>query len=163
MAKAKIPSTPALRFLKKSGVSFSLHPYPYEENGGTEVAARELGVDEHTVIKTLVMEDENKKPLIILMHGDRKVSTKNLARTTGAKRIHPCEPETAHRHTGYLVGGSSPFGTKKALKVYVEKTILDLDQVYINAGKKGLLARISAMDLARLTGAESVNVAINPG
>ena len=162
MAKDKIPSTPALRVLKKSGISFSLHPYPYEEKGGTEVAARELGVDEHTVIKTLVMEDETRKPFIILMHGDRKVSTKALARTTQSKRIHPCEPETANRHTGYLVGGTSPFGTKKALKVYMEQSILDLDQVYINAGKKGLLTRLSSMDLARLTGAESVKVAIKP-
>ena len=162
MAKEKIPSTPALRVLKKSCVSFSLHPYRYEEKGGTEVAARELGVDEHAVIKTLVMEDEARRPLVILMHGDRKVSTKELARAVKAKRVHPCEPDTAQRHTGYFVGGTSPFGTRKALKVYMERTILDLDQVYVNAGRKGLLARLSSPDLAGLTDAEPVNVAIMP-
>ncbi len=160
MAKDKIPATPALRILKKSGRPFSLHSYRYEEKGGTEVAARELQVDEHQVIKTLVMEDEGRNPLIVLMHGDRKVSTKALARALGVKRVQPCDPEVAHRHTGYVVGGTSPLGTEKKMKVYMEETILALPQIHINAGRKGLLARLPPGDLAKLTDAETVKVAL---
>ena len=122
--------------LKENGVNFILRTYKYEEKGGTPVASRELGVPEHQVIKTLVMEDERKNPLLILMHGDNQVSTKNLARALGVKSVEPCDPETAHRHTGYVVGGISPFGTRKPLKVYVEASILDLPQDLYQCGKK---------------------------
>lgn len=126
MTKEKTPITPAIRFLKKEKVDYTDHLYAYEEHGGTAVSARELGVDEHSVVKTLVMEDENKNPLIVLMHGDLQVSTKNLARFIGAKSITPCSPETATKHTGYLVGGTSPFGTRKSMPIYMEETIPDL-------------------------------------
>jgi Cys-tRNA(Pro) deacylase len=146
--------------LKGNGVNFTLRTYKYEEKGGTPVASRELGVDEHQVIKTLVMEDDRENPLLILMHGDKQVSTKNLARVLGVKTVEPCDPETAHRHTGYVVGGISPFGTRKALKVYIEATILDLPRIYINAGKRGLLAEISPKDLEKILKPTPVNVAI---
>ncbi|HYG70439.1 MAG TPA: YbaK/EbsC family protein, partial [Anaeromyxobacteraceae bacterium] len=123
---SKSPSTPAVRLLRENGVAFTEHPYRYEERGGTKVSARELGVDEHAVIKTLVMEDDAGAPLVVLMHGDREVSTKALARQLGKKSIEICRPEVANRHSGYLVGGTSPFGTRKAMPVYVERTILDL-------------------------------------
>ncbi len=142
--------TNAIRVLRENKADFILRPYNYEEKGGTAVSARELGVDEHLVIKTLVMEDENRKPLIILMHGDKQVSTKSLARVLGVKSINPCEPATANKHTGYMVGGTSPFGTRKPLPVYVERTILDLPKIYINAGKKGLLAEIAPSELVRV-------------
>ncbi|MFB3925090.1 MAG: Cys-tRNA(Pro) deacylase [Syntrophales bacterium] len=141
------PATPAIRQLRDSGVDFSLHSYKYEEGGGTQRASRELGVDEHQVIKTLVMEDEKKTPLIVLMHGDRQVSTKNLARTLQVKSIQTCDPRTALKHTGYMVGGTSPFGTRKKLPVYIEKSILNLPRIYVNAGRKGLLAAMSPADL----------------
>ncbi|HEX7486381.1 MAG TPA: aminoacyl-tRNA deacylase, partial [Vicinamibacterales bacterium] len=133
------PSTPAALFLRAQGVAFSEHSYRYEERGGTAVAARELGVAEHAVVKTLVMEDAAGKPLIVLMHGDREVSTKQLARRIGARAVTPCKPEVATRHTGYLVGGTSPFATRKPLPVYVERTILDLPTIYINGGSRGFL------------------------
>src|SRR5690242_1877073 len=126
------PETPATKFLRQHGIAHSDHLYAYEEHGGTRVSARELNVDEHAVIKTLVMEDENARPLIVLMHGDRKVSTKELARQLGVKKVAPCDPAVAQRHTGYMVGGTSPFGTKKALPLLMEKTILDLPLIYIN-------------------------------
>ena len=129
---------------------FGEHPYEYVEHGGTEESARQLGVDEHCVVKTLVMEDEHAKPLIVLMHGDRTVSTKNLARQTGAKRIEPCKPEVANRHSGFLVGGTSPFGTKKAMPVYVESSILDLDTIYLNGGRRGYLVSIAPSVLTEL-------------
>jgi Cys-tRNA(Pro) deacylase len=160
MAKDKLATTQAVRMLKDNGVNFILRTYKYEEKGGTPVASRELGVAEHQVIKTLVMEDERKNPLLILMHGDNQVSTKNLARVLGAKTVEPCDPETAHRHTGYLVGGISPFGTRKPLKVYVEASILELPKMYINAGKRGLLAEISPQELKRVLNPTPVNVAI---
>ena len=119
----------AIPVLKKHNIAFTEHEYRYEERGGTAVSSRELGIDEHSVIKTLVMEDENKKPLIVLMHGDREVSTKNLARQIGAKTVSPCAPDVAQRHTGYMVGGTSPFGTRKPLPVFMEKTIADLDRI----------------------------------
>jgi Cys-tRNA(Pro) deacylase len=160
MAKEKLPITQAVRMLKQNGAEFVLRTYKYEEKGGTAVASRELGVNEHQVIKTLVMEDDRKNPLLILMHGDNEVSTKNLARVLGVKSVEPCDPETAHRHTGYVVGGISPFGTRKALKVYVEATILELSKIYINAGKRGLLAEMSPQELKRVLNPIAVNVAI---
>ena len=153
-------ATPAIHFLRKHGVVFTEHTYRYEEHGGTRVSARELGVDEHMVIKTLVMQDENAKPLIVLMHGDCKVSTKELARQAGCKKIEPCAPETANRHTGFLVGGTSPFGTKKKMPVYVEKTILDLALIYINGGRRGYLVGIHPHDLLRVLQAKPVAAAL---
>ena len=140
----------AIPVLKKHNIAFTEHEYRYEERGGTAVSSRELGVDEHSVIKTLVMEDENKKPLIVLMHGDREVSTKNLARQIGAKTVSPCAPEVAQRHTGYMVGGTSPFGTRKPLPIYMETTIADLDRIYINGGRRGLLVSMAPTELIRV-------------
>lgn len=148
--EAHAPETPATRFLQQHRVAHSNHLYEYEEHGGTRVSARELNVDEHAVVKTLVMEDEAGKPLIVLMHGDRKVSTKNLARQIGSKSVSPCKPETAQRHTGYLVGGTSPFGTKKRLPVYIEKSILDLPLVYINGGRRGFLVGVQPHEIVRV-------------
>lgn len=160
MAKDKIPTTPAIRALKDGAVPFTLRTYKYEEHGGTAASARELKVDEHLVIKTLVMEDEQKNPLIVLMHGDKQVSTKNLARTLGVKSISPCDPQVAHRQTGYLVGGTSPFGIRKSLKIYMESSILSLSRIYINAGKRGLLAEMSPGDLVKMLQPVPVEVAI---
>ncbi len=160
MTREKIPSTPAIRALKEHGVTFTLRPYRYEERGGTAVAARELGCDEHQTVKTLVMEDEHKKPLIILMHGDREVSTKNLARTIGTKSVTPCDPATAERHTGYKVGGTSPFGTRKGMPIYVEESILNLPRIFINAGNRGLLAEMDPADMARILNPQPVQVGI---
>ena len=159
MSKDQIPSTTAIRVLKDNKVDFIPRPYKYEERGGTEVAARELGVDEHLTVKTLVMEDEKKAPFIVLMHGDKEVSTKELARTLGVKTVQPCDPATANRHTGYMVGGTSPFGTKKVLPVYAEETILSLPVIYINAGKKGLLVEMKPAELTRLLKTTPVKVA----
>ncbi len=145
-----MPATPAVHFLRQHGVAFTEHEYRYEERGGTAVSSRELGVDEHVVIKTLVMEDERKQPLIVLMHGDREVSTKNLARQIGAKTVTPCSPEVAQKHTGYLVGGTSPFGTRKSLPVYLERSIADLDRIYINGGARGFLVSMAPGDLVRV-------------
>jgi Cys-tRNA(Pro) deacylase len=160
MSKDKVPTTPAILALKSSAVNFTLHSYQYEEHGGTRVSAAKLGVDEHCVIKTLVMEDETAGPLIILMHGDREVSTKMLARSLGVKTIVPCKPAIAQKHTGYQVGGTSPFGTKKVIPIYMEKTIVDLPEIFINAGSRGLLAQISTADLVRLIEPQMVSVAI---
>ena len=143
-------ATPAIHALRAQKVAFTEHPYRYEERGGTSVSARELGVDEHVVIKTLVMEDERKQPMVVLMHGDREVSTKNLARQIGAKTVSPCEADVAQRHSGYLVGGTSPFGTRKAMPVYLERTIADLDQIYINGGRRGFLIKLAPADLIRV-------------
>jgi Cys-tRNA(Pro) deacylase len=159
MSKDQIPATPAIRVLKDYKVDFIPKPYKYEERGGTEVAARELGVDEHLTVKTLVMEDEKKAPFIVLMHGDREVSTKELARILGVKTVQPCDPATANRHTGYMVGGTSPLGTKKVLPVYVEETILSLPVIYINAGKKGLLVEMKTAELVRILKTTPVKVA----
>jgi len=150
MAKDKTPVTPAVRALRAAGINFTDHPYAYEEKGGTSVSSRELGVDEHSVIKTLVMEDDRKQPLIVLMHGDLQVSTKELARLIGARSVEPCKPEQAQKHTGYLTGGTSPFGTKKELPVYVEETILALPKIYINGGKRGFLVGFAPADLVTL-------------
>jgi Cys-tRNA(Pro) deacylase len=154
------PSTPAALFLRSKGVAFSEHAYRYEERGGTTVAARELQVPEHAVVKTLVMEDDAHKPLVVLMHGDREVSTKNLARQIGARTVSPCRPEVATRHTGYLVGGTSPFATRKPLTVYIERTILDLPTIYINGGSRGFLLGVAPADVARVLDATPVDVAI---
>ncbi|MGV2291866.1 Cys-tRNA(Pro) deacylase [Trinickia sp. YCB016] len=160
MSKSKhVSETPATQFLRRHKVSFGEHPYEYVEHGGTSESARQLGVDEHRVVKTLVMEDERAKPLIVLMHGDRTVSTKNLARQIGAKRVEPCKPEVANRHSGYLVGGTSPFGTKKAMPVYVESSILELDTIYLNGGKRGYLVSLAPGVLMALLEAKPVQCA----
>ena len=153
--------TPATALLKAKGIAFTEHRYKYVEHGGTEVPARALGVPEREVVKTLVMEDEDKKPLIILMHGDRTVSTRNLARQAGRKSVEPCKPEAARRHTGYQVGGTSPFATRKPMPVYVERSILGLAQIYINGGQRGLLVRIRTEDLAKLLSLLPVDVALS--
>jgi Cys-tRNA(Pro) deacylase len=152
--------TPATAFLQAQRIAFSEHTYDYVEHGGTEVPAQSLGVLEHHIVKTLVMEDEARKPLIVLMHGDRKVSTKNRARQAGRKRIEPCTPEAAQRHTGYQVGGTSPFATRKPLPVFVERSILALPEIYINGGRRGLLVRIRTADLAAALNLHLVEVAL---
>jgi Cys-tRNA(Pro) deacylase len=163
MAKdRRVSETPATAFLKQHGVAYTEHVYEYVERGGTRVSAAALGVAEHAVVKTLVMEDEAKRPLIVLMHGDREVSTRNLARQAGVKRIEPCAPETARRHSGYQVGGTSPFGTRKPLPVYVEKTILALPRIYINGGRRGFLVGIDPNELARVLKPAPVEVGL-PG
>ena len=154
------PETPATKFLQQHGIAHSNHFYEYEEHGGTKVSARELNVAEHAVVKTLVMEDEAAKPLIVLMHGDCKVSTKELARQIGCKRVEPCKPEVANRHTGFLVGGTSPFGTKKKMPVYIEKTILDLPLIYINGGRRGFLVGVHPHDLMRALAPKVVEAAL---
>ena len=143
--------TPATVFLKSRKISYTEHEYDYVEHGGTEVSASALGVSEHQVVKTLVMQDEAAKPLIVLMHGDKKVSTKNLARQAGRKRIEPCKPDVAQRHSGYQVGGTSPFGTKKKMPVYLERSILDLPKIYINGGRRGFLVCIDSQELNKLS------------
>jgi Cys-tRNA(Pro) deacylase len=160
MKKERIPTTPAIIELKTQAAVFTLHSYKYEEHGGTRIAAGYFGVDEHQIIKTLVMEEENGKPLIILMHGDKEVSTKSLARILGVKAIDPCKPDIAEQHTGYKVGGTSPFGTKKPLPIYMEKTIGDLPVVLINAGSRGILARMSPGEVMRILQPVVVSVAI---
>mgnify|MGYP001765865902 CR=1 FL=1 len=160
MASARIPVTPAILFMKKNGMAFTLRPYRYEEHGGTRVSARELGVDEHLVIKTLVMEDDRGEPLMILMHGDREVSTKSLARLLGVKAVSPCKPQVAEKHTGYRVGGTSPFGTKKTLRIFMEEGISGLPRILINAGSRGLLAEMSPAELIRVLNPVAVKVAI---
>jgi Cys-tRNA(Pro) deacylase len=159
MKDTKGPTTQATLFLKANGVVFTDHLYAYEAHGGTSVSARALGVDEHAVVKTLVMENELKKPLIVLMHGDRKVSTKELARQIGCKKVEPCKPEVANKHSGYLVGGTSPFGTKTSMPVYVERSILQLEHIYINGGRRGYLVGIDPKELPRLLAVEEVEVA----
>ena len=160
MAKEKFPTTPAIRELKKHRAEFSLHPYKYVEKGGTAAAAEALSMDEHSVIKTLVMESRGYQPFLVLMHGDKSVSTKALARILGVKTVSPCEPKTALQCTGYLVGGISPFGTRKPMKVYMEATVMDLPKICINAGKRGLLAIIPPGEIARILNPEPVNAAI---
>ena len=142
-------ATPAIHFLRSQKIPFTEHPYRYEQRGGTAVSSRELGVAEHMMIKTLVMENEDKQPLMVLMHGDRDVSTKNLARQIGCKTVVPCDPDVAQKHSGYLVGGTSPFGTRKKMPVYVERTIADLPRIYINGGRRGFLIALAPADLVR--------------
>lgn len=160
MGKASYPVTPAVRLLREKGIEFEPHLYPYVERGGTGRSAAELGVDEHAVIKTLVMETDAHQQLMVLMHGDREVSTKELARSLGVRSVSPCDPAVAQKHTGYQVGGTSPFGTRKALAVYAEKTIFDLPMIYINGGKRGFLVSINPADLRRVLKISEVNVAI---
>jgi len=155
-----VSATPAVHFLRKHGVAFTEHEYRYEEHGGTRVSSRELGVDEHAVVKTLVMQDERKQPLLVLMHGDREVSTKQLARQTDRKTVEPCDPAVAQKHTGYAVGGTSPFGTRKPLPVYVEHSVLALDRIYINGGRRGLLVAIAPAELVRVLQAVPVETAL---
>lgn len=161
MKETRYPVTPAVHVLRDQGVAFTPHLYAYEEKGGTAVSSRELGVEERIVIKTLVMETDKKEPLIVLMHGDKQVSTKELARAIGVKTVQPCAPETANRHSGYQVGGTSPFGTRKRMPVYMEKTIADLPLIYINGGGKGFLVSLDPKDLMRVLGPTLVNVAID--
>jgi Cys-tRNA(Pro) deacylase len=150
MSQEKTPVTSAVRVLRAHQVEFTHHLYNYEEKGGTAVSARELGVDEHAVIKTLVMEDERKEPLVVLMHGDREVSTKKLARLLGVKTVQPCTPAVAARHSGYQVGGTSPFGLRRAIPVYLEASIAELPYLYINGGKRGYLVGMKPADLLRV-------------
>jgi Cys-tRNA(Pro) deacylase len=156
-ARQHVSETPATQLLRARGVPFTEHVYEYVEHGGTAESARALGVDEHAVVKTLVMEDEQSAPLIVLMHGDRTVSTKNLARQTGRKRVEPCKPDVAQRHSGYIVGGTSPFGTRKRMPVYVERSVLDLPRIYINGGRRGYLVGIAPSVLTDLVQAAPVD------
>ena len=158
--KEHISETPATQLLRKHKVVFSEHPYDYEDHGGTSVSSRALGVDEHHVVKTLVMQDEAAKPMIVLMHGDCKVSTKNLARGIGCKSVESCKPEVATRHSGYQIGGTSPFGTRKAMPVYVEDSILALETIYINGGRRGYLVGIAPQILTQLLQAKPVHCAL---
>ncbi len=160
MAKDKFPVTPAVRMLKQHKVEFTGHLYTYEEKGGTATSSRELGVEEHTVIKTLIMEDDQHQPLIVLMHGDRQVSTKELARLIGCKSVSPCAPQVADKHSGYQVGGTSPFGTRKTMPVYMEETIATLPTIYINGGKRGFLVAIDPKKAIPLLQPTLVKVAI---
>ncbi len=156
----KVPVTAAIRTLRQHKAVYTEHLYEYEEKGGTAVSARELGVPEHAVIKTLIMEDEDKQPLIMLMHGDCEVSTKNLARLLHKKTIRPCAPEIANKHSGYMVGGTSPFGTRKAMPVYMERSITALAQIYINGGKRGFLVAIAPATVEAILKPTLVDVAI---
>ncbi|SOY54705.1 Cys-tRNA(Pro) deacylase [Cupriavidus taiwanensis] len=161
MSKSRhVSETPATQALRKHGVAFGEHPYDYVEHGGTGESARQLGVPEHDVIKTLIMEDERAQPLVVLMHGDCSVSTKNLARQTGRKSVQPCKPEVAQRHSGYVVGGTSPFGTKKRMPVYVEATVLQLARIYINGGRRGYLVSLDPKLLPALLDAQPVQCAL---
>lgn len=153
-------ATPAIHLLRRHDVPFTEHSYRYEARGGTRVSSLALGIDEHAIVKTLVMEDEARDPLIVLMHGDRDVSTRELARQSGRKSIRPCAPATAERHTGYLVGGTSPFATRKAMPVYLERTILDLERAFVNGGRRGFLVALSPPDLVRVLRPTLVAVAL---
>ena len=156
----RVSETPATQFLRRRAVAFDLHVYDYVDHGGTAESARQLGVDEHAVVKTLVMQDEAARPLIVLMHGDRSVSTKNLARQTGRKAIEPCAPDVAQRHSGYQVGGTSPFGVRKPMPVYVEASVLAMPRIYINAGRRGCLLSIDPRALLECLQAQPVNCAL---
>ena len=155
-----VSETPATQWLKAQGVAFTEHIYDYVDHGGTAESSRQLGRPEHEVVKTLVMQDEKAEPLIVLMHGDRQVSTKNLARAIGAKSVEPCKPEVAQRHSGFLVGGTSPFGTRKAMPVYVEESILALPSILINGGRRGYLVGLEPRILTERLGAKPVQCAI---
>jgi Cys-tRNA(Pro) deacylase len=160
MKKPSHSETPATQYLRKSGVAFTEHFYEYLDKGGTAVSSDALGVPEHSVVKTLMMEDESRAPLVVLMHGDRKVSTKNLARQAGRKRVEPCKPEVAQRHSGYQVGGTSPFGTRKKMPVYLERSILELEKIWINGGRRGFLVCIAPADIVRTLAPTLVEVAL---
>lgn len=158
--KNHVSETPATAMLRQHGVAFTEHPYEYLEHGGAQHSAAVLGFDPFAVVKTLIMEDEKARPLVVLMHGNRKVSTKNLARQIGAKSVEPCQPEVANRHSGYLVGGTSPFATRKAMPVYIEETILALPQILINGGRRGYLVGIDPQVCVQLLGAKPVQCAL---
>lgn len=155
-----VSQTPATQVLQRAGVTFTEHPYDYLEHGGTAESARQLGVAEHAVIKTLVMQDERAQPLLVLMHGDCQVSTKKLAREIGVKAVEPCKPDVAHRHSGYLIGGTSPFGLRKPLPVWVEHSVLALPRIYINGGQRGFLVALAPQVLVDLLGARPVQCAL---
>jgi Cys-tRNA(Pro) deacylase len=157
-----VSETPATQQLRRAGVAFTEHPYDYVDHGGTAESARQLGLPEHAVVKTLVMQDDQLQPLIVLMHGDRQVSTKNLAREIGVKSVEPCTPEVAQRHSGYLVGGTSPFGTKKVMRVFVEATVLELPRIFINGGRRGFLVGLEPAVLVTLLAAQAVHCALAP-
>ncbi len=161
--RAHVSETPATAFLKQHGVAYTEHPYAYEEHGGTEVPELELGVTEHAVVKSLVMEVQEGRPLLVLMHGDRKVSTKNLARQAGLKSVAPCKPEAANRHSGYLIGGTSPFGTRKAMPLYAQSTVFDLPKMYINGGRRGFLVGIAPSELERVLKVTRIEAALAEG
>ena len=161
MAKS-LPVTNAIRVLREHRVTWTDHPYAYEDRGGTAVSARELGVDEHACVKTLIMEDDAKRPMIVLMHGDREVSTKNLARAIGVKTVQPCAPDVADRHSGYQVGGTSPFGTRRAMPVYLQRTIADLPYLYVNGGRRGYLVGMPPAELVRVLAPTLVDIATAP-
>jgi len=161
MAKDNLPVTQAIRVLREHGVAFETHVYDYVEKGGTSASAAALGAPEHAVIKTLVMEDETRAPLVVLMHGDKQVSTKNLARAIGRKSIQPCKPDVADKHSGYQVGGTSPFGTKRAMPVYLQRTVLDLERVWINGGRRGMLVSLAPGEIVRVLAPTLVDVAID--
>ena len=156
---SKAPVTQAVRALREHKVDYTEHLYKYEDKGGTAVSARELGVDEHAVVKTLIMEDDNKRPLIVLMHGDREVGTGMLAKQIGAKKVHPCDPKTADKHSGYQVGGTSPFGTRHPMPVYMEASIAELPVIYLNGGKRGFLVGVSPQEVIRVLNPTLVNAA----
>ena len=160
MSKDESPVTPAVRVLKAAKTQFTEYPFKYVEKGGTATFAKQFGVDEHIVIKTLIMEDDQKRPLVVLMHGDLEVSTKELARVVGTKRVQPCPPEVAQKHSGYMVGGTSPFGTRKSMPIYMEETILDLPNIYINGGKRGFLIGIDPKEVKRILEPTLVRVGI---
>lgn len=161
MAKAKhVSETPATKLLKQHKIAFSEHPYEYVDHGGAMEAAQQLGLELHAVAKTLIMEDENRQPLIVVMHGDKEVSTRNLARQIQCKKVEPCKPDVAQRHSGYLVGGTSPFATRKAMSVWVEAELLELPEIHINGGRRGYLISLSPQALVDLLGAKPVQVAL---
>jgi Cys-tRNA(Pro) deacylase len=155
-----VSETPATQFLRRAGVAYTEHPYDYVDHGGTAESARQLGVPEHQVIKTLVMQDDKAQPLIVLMHGDCQVSTKNLAREIGVKSVEPCKPDVAQRHSGYLVGGTSPFGLRKPIPVYVQATVLQLPRLYINGGQRGYLVALAPEVLTAVLSAKAVSCAL---
>ncbi len=159
MARDNLPVTAAIRVLRAAGIPFVPHVYDYEPRGGTAHSAASLGVDEHAVIKTLIMEDDQKRPLVVLMHGDREVSTRNLARAIGLRSIQPCQPAEADRHSGYQVGGTSPFGTRRSMPVYMQRSIADLPRIYINGGRRGMLVELDPADLVRVLKPQLVDVA----
>jgi Cys-tRNA(Pro) deacylase len=158
--KSHVSETPATHLLRANGIDFTEHPYEYLEHGGAQHSAEVLGLDPFTVVQTLVMQDQDAKPLIVLMHGNRTVSTKNLARQIGAKSVEPCKPEVANRHSGYLVGGTSPFATRRAMPVYIESTLLELPRIVINGGRRGYLVGIDPQVCVRLLGAKPVQCAL---
>jgi Cys-tRNA(Pro) deacylase len=159
---SRSPSTAATRLLRERGIAYTEHSYRYEEHGGTSASARALGVDEHAVVKTLIMEDESGVPVVVLMHGDREVSTKALARQAGRRSIQICRPEVANRHSGYMVGGTSPFGTRKAMPVFLERSIAALPRIFVNGGSRGFLVGISPADLVQVLAPTLVDAAIEP-